>query len=41
MERVSLHLMQYVILFTTSSFARNADNIFTRCVQGNKGIENY
>ena len=38
MERVSLHLMQHVILFTTSSSVRNADNIFTRCVQGN-GIE--
>ena len=40
MERASLHLMQYVILFTTSSSVRNADNISTRCVQG-KGIDNY
>ena len=40
MARVSLHLMQYVILSTTSSSARNADNVFTRCVQRDKGIEN-
>ena len=40
MERVSLHLKQYVILSTMSSSARNANNVFTRCVQGDKGIEN-
>jgi hypothetical protein len=39
-ERVSLHLMQHVVLFKISSFARNVNNIFTRCVQG-KGTENW
>lgn len=35
MEKASLRLQLYVILFTTSLSVRSAVNIFTKCVQGN------